>query len=184
MKNLDLAIVHFLLLDGGDLLDGLFGQVLAFDAEVKQRGDDGQIVSFRAPAGLHPVQPRLQHRSRHASDVQLKDIGEAVQAGVQVFQVNFGELRGALGREHFVNDLAHGAFFEGRGIATAEKIHGLFQCCAVWQVFHGGDVFEHGEIERHVLAGATGRWPAHINRPICGSQPERFVFSTWPTWLR
>jgi hypothetical protein len=54
-------------------------------------------------------------------DVQLEGIGKTVQPAIQVFQVNFRELRRAFGRQHFVNGLPHGALLERGGITTAEK---------------------------------------------------------------
>ena len=87
-------------------------------------------------------------RAGDAGDVQLEVAAEAPQAAFKVFDMDLAQFRRPLGRDHFINDFAHGALFQARRVALLEKIHGFLQCCPFRQALHGRHVFEHGDVQR------------------------------------
>ena len=90
--------------------------------------------------------------------------------------MDFGQLGGPLGCQHFVNNLLDGALFEAGGIATLEKIHRFLERGAVWQAFDGGNVFQHSHIQRHVQGAQMGH-RLHVNGPIGGREPKNVILA-------
>lgn len=93
------------------------------------------------------IEPFLDQRGGHGADIHLEIAGEAIEAGSQVPEVDFGKAGGGFRVDHLIGHLLDVFFDEGGGIAPVEKFDDFFEGRVGGQQFFCGDVFGHGNIE-------------------------------------